>query len=145
MPETVDTAKEIVKIRHEIQDIQQSQEADMHLNEDKYKKKILEYLKGKPFVARVFLAVDGMTSQKEIGEKLNAKQPNVSTAIDFLVSKGLIASLEATKNRSPIYGKPRWARALRIDDYVRTEIIPQPVEQPQVQSPPGNSNSQPNT
>jgi len=145
LPETVDTAQEIVKIRREITDIKQSQEADMHLNEDKYHKLVSDNLKGKPFIAKVFLAVDGMTSQKEIGEKLNAKGPNVSTAIDFLVSKGLIVSLEETKNRSPIYIKPRWARALRIDDYVRTEIFPQSVQQPQVQIPTGNSDSQQNT
>ncbi len=141
----MDTAQEIVKIRREITDIKQSQEADMHLNEDKYHKLVSDNLKGKPFIAKVFLAVDGMTSQKEIGEKLNAKGPNVSTAIDFLVSKGLIVSLEETKNRSPIYIKPRWARALRIDDYVRTEIFPQSVQQPQVQIPTGNSDSQQNT
>jgi len=145
LPETADTAQEIVKIRREITDIKQSQEADMHLNEDKYHKLVSDNLKGKPFIAKVFLAVDGMTSQKEIGEKLNAKGPNVSTAIDFLVSKGLIVSLEETKNRSPIYIKPRWARALRIDDYVRTEIFPQSVQQPQVQIPTGNSDSQQNT
>ena len=141
----MDTAQEIVKIRREITDIKQSQEADMHLNEDKYHKLVADNLKGKPFIAKVFLAVDGMTSQKEIGEKLNAKKQNVSTAVAFLVSKGLIASLEETKNRSPIYIKPRWARSLRIDDYVRTEIFPEPVQPPQVQTPPGNSNSQSNT
>jgi DNA-binding MarR family transcriptional regulator len=145
LPETVDTAQEIVKIRREITDIKQSQEADMHLNEDKYHKLVSDNLRGKPFIAKVFLSVDGVTSQKEIGEKLIAKGPNVSTAIDFLVSKGLIVSLEETKNRSPIYIKPRWARALRIDDYVRTEIFPQLVQQPQVQAPTGNSDSQQNT
>ena len=66
----MDTAQEIVKIRREITDIKQSQEADMHLNEDKYHKLVSDNLKGKPFIAKVFLAVDGMTSQKEIGEKL---------------------------------------------------------------------------
>src|SRR2546422_7712332 len=145
MPETVDTAKEIVKIRREITDIKQSQEADMHLNEEKYHKLVSDNLSGKPFRARVFLAVDGLTSQKELEAKLHAKQPNVSTAIDLLVSKGLIVSLEETKNRSPIYVKPRWAQALRIDDYVRAEILPQPTEQVEAEAPPGNSDSQPNT
>jgi hypothetical protein len=53
--------------------------------------------------------------------------------------------MEQTKNRSPIYGKPRWAKALRIDDYVR-EIVPEAVEQPmnqaKVQSSSGDSSSQ---
>jgi predicted transcriptional regulator len=145
MPESLDTAGEIVKIRREITDIRQSQEADMHVNAERYHKLVADNLRGKPFVAKVFLAVDDLTSQKEIGENLKAKQPNVSTAIDFLVSKGLIVSMEQTKNRSPIYGKPRWARALRIDDYVR-EIMPETVEQPadqsKVQSSSGDSNSQ---
>lgn len=145
MPETVDTAGEIVKIRREITDIRQSQEADMHVNEERYRKLVRDSLGGRPFVARVFLAVDDLTSQKEIGEKLKAKQPNVSTAIDFLVSKGLIVSMEQTKNRSPIYGKPRWAKALRVDDYVREfmpETVEQPADQTKVQDSSGDSNSQ---
>jgi predicted transcriptional regulator len=145
MPETVDTAGEIVKIRREIMDIRQSQEADMHVNAERYHKLVADNLVGKPFVAKVFLAVDDLTSQKEIGDNLKAKQPNVSTAIDFLVSKGLIVSMEQSKNRSPIYGKPRWAKALRIDDYVR-EIMPEtlehPADQPKVQSSSGDSSSQ---
>jgi len=148
MPETVDTAGEIVKIRREITDIRQSQEADMHVNEEKYRKLVYDNLSGKPFVAKVFLAVDGLTSQKEIGENLKAKQPNVSTAIDFLVSKGFIVSMEQTKNRSPIYGKPRWAKALRIDDYVREftpETEEQPLDQQKVQSSTGDSNNQQST
>jgi len=148
MPETVDTAGEIVKIRREITDIRQSQEADMHVNEEKYRKLVYDNLSGKPFVAKVFLAVDGLTSQKEIGENLKAKQPNVSTAIDFLVSKGFIVSMEQTKNRSPIYGKPRWAKALRIDDYVReftSETEEQPLDQQKVQSSTGDSNNQQST
>jgi DNA-binding MarR family transcriptional regulator len=145
MPESIDTAKEIVKIRHEIQDIQQSQEADMHMNEEKYKNMVFQHLKGKPFVAKVYLAVDGLISQKEIGIVLKAKQPNVSTAIDFLVSKGLIVGLDQTKDRSPIYAKPRWAKALRIEDFVRTEIIPTPEEQEQVQPPTGDRSSPPDS
>jgi hypothetical protein len=58
MPETVDTAGEIVKIRREITDIRQSQEADMHVNTERYRKLVADNLKGKPFVAKVFLAVD---------------------------------------------------------------------------------------
>src|SRR6266571_792299 len=145
MPETVDTAGEIVKIRHEITDIRQSQEADMHVNEERYHKLVADNLRGKPFVIKVFLAVDNLTSQHEIGEKLKAKQPNVSTAIDFLLSKGLIVPMEQTKNRSPIYGKPRWAKALRIDDYVREftpETVEQPADQMKVQDSSGDSNSQ---
>jgi hypothetical protein len=148
MPETIDTAGEIVKIRREITDVRQSQEADMHVNEERYRKLVYDNLSGKPFVAKVFLAVDGLTSQKEIGEKLKAKQPNVSTAIDFLVGKGFIVSMEQTKNRSPIHGKPRWAQALRIDDYVREftpETEEQTVDQPKVQSSTGDSNSQQST
>jgi hypothetical protein len=117
----------------------------MHVNEERYRKLIADNLQGKPFVAKVFLAVDDLTSQKEIGEKLKAKPPNISTAIDFLVSKGLIVSMEQTRSRSPIYGKPRWAKALRIDDYVREimpEAVKQPVDQPKVQSSSGDSNSQ---
>ncbi len=118
----------------------------MHVNEDRYLELVSKNLSGKPFVTKVFLAVDGVTSQKEIGENLGAKQPNVSTAIDYLVGKGLIVSMEQTRDRSPIYGKPRWAKALRIDDYVREKILPKPVlVEPEVIAPSGNPDSQSNT
>jgi len=139
VPETVDTAKEIVKIRHDIQDIKHSQEADMHLNREKYEKLVSDVLEGHEVRIKVFLAVDGLKSRKEIQDAVKAPQPSVWKTIDLLESRGLIVKLESSKAGSQIYGKPRWVRTLRIDDYVRNKWkFPEEEE-----SKPGNSTDQP--
>ncbi len=145
MPETVDTAKEIVKIKHEVQDIKQSQEADMHLNREKYEKLVSNTLAGNLTRIRVFLEVDGVKSRKEIQDHVCGKQPTIWFAIDHLEKHGLIIDLGTTKKGSPVYGKPRWVKTLRIDDYVREEFpIPTP-ELPKDQPQLGNSDSQSST
>src|SRR5260370_11599259 len=108
MPETVDTAKEIVKIRSEIHDIKQSQEADMHLNREKYQNLVDAVLKGRPARIKIFLEIDGMKSRKEIQTAVAGDQGNTWRTIDLLESAGLVSKLEETKGGSPIYGKPRW-------------------------------------
>lgn len=141
MPETVDSAKEIVKIRREIQDIKHSQDADIQLNREKYLKLINDTLLGHPNRIKIFLEVDGLRSRKEIWDTVRISRSTVWRAIDILESKGLIVKLEETKGGSPIYAKPRWVKTIRIDDYVRSELeIPEQKEQPQ----PGNSASQSN-
>jgi len=142
MPETVDTAKEIVKIRHEITDIKQSQEADMHLNREKYEKLVSSTLAGNLTRVKVFLEIDGVKSRKEIQDNVGGKQPTVWFAIDHLEKHGLIINLGQTKKGSPIYGKPRWVKTLRIDDYVREKFPIQASEPPKDQPSPRNSDSQ---
>jgi hypothetical protein len=143
MPETLDTAKEIVKIKHEIQDIKQSQEADMHLNRRKYEDLVKSTLVGNLTRIKVFLEVDGVKSRKEIQDRVGGKQPTVWFAIDHLEKHGLIINLGQTKGGSPIYGKPRWVKTLRIDDYVREEFPIQVPEQQKDQPKSGNSGKQP--
>jgi hypothetical protein len=140
MPETVDTAKEIVKIRRDIQDVKYSQDADMQVNRERYLKLVDDTLAGNPIRIKVFLAVDGLRSRREIQGVVGEIQSTVWRAIDLLESKGLINQLEETKSGSPIYAKPRWARTLRIEDYVKDKWkLPEEQEQPE----PGNSTDQP--
>ncbi len=143
MPETIDTAKEIVKIRHEITDIKQSQEADMHVGREKYQKLVGETLDNNVTRIKVFLEVDGLKSRKEIQDAVGGAQPTIWRAIDHLSSHGLIFALEQTKGGSPVYDKPRWVKTLRIDDYVRKTFPLQAPESPKDQPKLGNSDSQP--
>ena len=140
MPETIDTAKEVVKIRRDIQDIRHSQDADMQLNREKYLKLVDDVLTGNHTRIKVFLAVDGLRTRKEIQDEAEGSQPTVWRIIDLLEGKGLIVQLEETRGGSPIYAKPRWVRTLRIDDYARNKWkLPDEQEQHQ----PGNSTDQP--
>ena len=66
MPETIDTAKEIINIKRDIREIKQSQEAGMHFNREQYEKLVSDALMGNPTRVKVFLEVDGIKSRKEI-------------------------------------------------------------------------------
>jgi seryl-tRNA(Sec) selenium transferase len=138
MPETTDTAKEIVKIRRDIQDIKHSQDADMQLNKSKYLQLVNDVINGNPLRIRVFLAVDGLRSRREIQDIAKGSQVAVWRTIDLLEGNNLIVQLEETKGGSQIYGKPRWVRTLRIDDYVRNKWRFPEEEEPK----PGNSTDQ---
>ena len=143
MPETVDTAKEIVNIKRDIREIKQSQEAGMQFNRDKYERLVSETLAGNPTRVRVFLEIDGVKSRKEIQDIVGGKQPTVWRAIDHLAKNGLIFDLEQTKGGSPIYAKPQWVKTLRIDDYVREHFPVNSKEVSEDQSQSGNSGNKP--
>ena len=117
------THKEILNIKKEIIDIKQAQEIDMQRNRDKYEDYIKEKLLGKKKYAEVFLQVDGLKTQNEIKDCVSFSQPTVSRAIKYLERNGLIINLEETRDKSPIYGKPRWAKVLYIDETVREKIL----------------------
>lgn len=119
MPETFETSKEIVNIKHDIAEIKQSQEADMHIGREKYENLVSSTISNNPTRIKVFLAIDGLKSKKEIQDMVDGKQPTVWQAIDRLEKNNLIIKLKETKNGSPIYAKPRWVKILRIDDYVK--------------------------
>lgn len=119
MPETIETAKEIVKIKHDIAEIKQSQEADMHIGREKYEKLVSNTIAQNPTRIKVFLEIDGLKSRKEIQDIAECNQVTVWRAIDKLEENGLVIKLEQTKGGSPIYTKSRWVKTLRIDDYVR--------------------------
>ncbi len=142
MPETPDTAKEIISIKKEIKEIRQSQEVSQHINREQYEKLVSDTLAGNLIRVRIFLEVDGIKSGKEIQGKVGGSQPTVWRAIDHLDKHGLIYDTEQTKGGSPIYAKPQWAKTLRMDDYVRDHF---PIPQTKVsenESQSGNSNNQ---
>jgi predicted transcriptional regulator len=145
MPETLDTANEIVKIKQDIRDIKHSQEADMHLNREKYEELVYSVLNDNPTRVKVFLAIDGTKSRRELQDVLSLQQNAVWRAVDYLESHGLIFELEQTKRGSPIYGKPRWVRTLRIDDYARKKFSHETPETERSESETGDSNIEPVT
>lgn len=99
-----------------------SQEADMQLNREKYEQLVSLTLGHNEKRAKIFLAVDGLRSRKEIESEVEVSQPTVWRALDHLESYGLVIKLETSKTGSPVYGKPRWIHVLRIDDYVRSQF-----------------------
>ena len=74
MPETVDTAREIINIKRDIREIKQSQEVALHLNREKYERLVLDTIAGNLTRAKVFLVIDGVKSRKEIQEVIGGIQ-----------------------------------------------------------------------
>ena len=113
-----DTHKEIVKIKRELKDLRETVDLSLVLKPDdlvEYVKSVLGRSRDK---IRVFLAINGRDSLKEISEKLPGV--NVPRCSKFLEKKRLIYKLDIP-GRSYVYGKPHWAKVLNIDDLVRKE------------------------
>ncbi|MCW4004980.1 MAG: hypothetical protein NWF04_00065 [Candidatus Bathyarchaeota archaeon] len=123
MPETVDTAREIINIKRDIREIKQAQEVSVHFNREKYMKLVEKALAGNHTRISVFLEIDGIKSRKEIQEKVGGKQPTIWRAFDHLEKNGLIYPLEETKGGSPVYAKHQWVKTLRIDESVREQFL----------------------
>ena len=107
-----------MSIKREIKDIRTTQELDIRLNRDRYIKFVDTAIGRSKEKALVFLAVNGATKLKEIGEKTHLKQPNVSRAKKALEKAGLIYLLP----ESGLYAKPRWVYVLHVDEYVRQKF-----------------------
>lgn len=138
MPETTDTAREIINIKRDIREIKQQQEVSLHFSRDKYEKLVSDALSGNTTKIRVFLEVDGIKSRKEIQDKVGGTQSTVWRAIDHLEKNGLIFDTEETRGGSPIYAKLPWVKTLRIDDYVRENF---PIQEPGSENEPKSGNS----
>jgi biotin operon repressor len=146
MPETVDTAREIINIKRDVRELKQAQEVSAHLDREKYIRLVQDALTSNPTRVRVFLEVDGIKSRKEIQEKVGGTQPTIWRAIDHLERNGLIYPLEETKGGSPIYAKHQWVKTLRIDDYVRANFpVTQQTKVPEDESESGNSGNKQST
>jgi len=113
-----DTHKEIVKIKRELKDLRETVDLSLVLKPDdlvEYVKNVLGRSRDK---VRVFLAINGRDSLKDISKKLPGV--NVPRSSKLLEKKRLIYKLDVP-GRSLVYGKPHWAQVLNIDDIVRKE------------------------
>lgn len=117
----INTHKEIVKIRYELEEIKEEFYDQWHENRERYQKRVDNALAGHPLRIKVFLAIDGIKSVKDVEIELKAPQASVWRAFNHLYKKGLTRKI-GSKSGSPIYAKKPWIKALCIDDYVRREI-----------------------
>lgn len=112
-----DTHKEIVKIKGELKDLRET--VDFLLlrpdNPVEYVKSVLGRSLDR---VRVFLAINGRDSLKEIANKLPGV--NVPRCSKYLEKRKLIYKLDVP-GRSFVYRKPHWAHVLNIDDIIRKE------------------------
>ena len=118
MAESPELHKEIVTIKVDIKDIKATQELEVLLNKERYIKYVEKVIGKSRERARVFLAVNGARTLKEISEITGIKLQNVSRSKKILEAHHLIYRLPD----SGIYAKPRWVRILNIDEYIRQKF-----------------------
>jgi len=108
---------EIVKIRNELEEIKEELYDRWHEDKNTYLKRVDEALDNNQLRVRIYLAIDGIKSVKEI--ELEVKAPHVSVwrAFRHLEKRGLTRKV-GSKSGSPIYAKRPWAKVLSIDEYV---------------------------
>lgn len=111
------THKEIVNIKREVRDLRETVDFLLLRPDDPvgYVKSVLGRSKDR---VRVFLAINGRDSLREIAKKLHGV--NVPRCSKYLERKKLIYKLDVP-GRSRVYGKPHWAHVLNIDEIVREE------------------------
>ena len=59
MPETVDTAREIINIKRDVRELKQAQEVSAHLDREKYIRLVQDALTGNPIESESFLRLTG--------------------------------------------------------------------------------------
>lgn len=122
MPETPEAHKEIIAIKREVQEIRQTQDAEIHHNRQKWEEYVFRLLQNRTDMMRVLLAIDGTKSAKDLEKECNLYQMKCWRLIDQLQREGVIYKLEETKKGSPIYAKSRWYIVLRLDEKVQKKL-----------------------
>lgn len=118
MTESPKLHKEIVTIKSDIKDIKTTQELEILLNRERYIRYVEKVIGKSKERARIFLAVNGIRTLKEIAKITGIKPQNVSRSKKILEAYHLIYRLPD----SGIYAKPRWIRILNIDEYIRQKF-----------------------
>lgn len=122
---------EIVKIRNELEEIKEELYDRWHQDKDLYLKRVDKALDKNQLRVKIFLAIDGIRSVKEIEAEINSSHVSVWRAFKHLYKEGITRKI-GSKSGSLIYIKKPWIKVLNIDDYVR-ENYP---ERPSIETPP---------
>jgi len=124
-----DTHERITKLQKDVEDIKEELEDQWHERRSTYEERVNRILAGDRNATVLYLEIDGVRSITEIEKNLASQGNRIPTmslwrASIKLVKNGLIKKV-GVKGKSPIYSKKPWAKALDLDDYVRTHILQQ--------------------
>jgi hypothetical protein len=127
MPVDLDTHERVTKLQKDVEEIREELEDQWHEKEESYQNRVRKALDKNKNATVLYLEIDGVRSLTEIEKHLISQQKRIPTMSLWRVAKhlnrsGLIRKV-GVKGKSPIFAKKPWAKALDIDDYVRTEIV----------------------
>ena len=124
-----DTHERITKLQKDVEEIKEELEDQWHERRPNYEDRVRKALEGDKNATVLYLEIDSVRSRAEIEKSLTKHGRRIPTmslwrASNRLLKNGLIKKV-GVKGKSPIYAKKPWAKALDIDNYVRTEILQQ--------------------
>jgi predicted Zn-dependent protease len=122
-----DTHERITKLQKDVEDIKEELEDQWHERRAIYEERVRKALEGDENATVLYLEIDGVRSIREIERDLANQQRRIPTmslwrASQRLLKKGLIKKV-GVKSKSPVYAKKPWAKALDLDNYVKTKIL----------------------
>lgn len=113
------THKEIVNIKRELKDLKETVDLSLLLNPDALLDYVIKCLGKSKDRIRVFLAINGTSSLKDISKKM--PDVNVPRASKYLERKRLIYKIDVP-GRSYVYNKPHWVRIINIENKLRKDF-----------------------
>lgn len=121
------THERITKLQKDVEEIKEELEDQWHERKSTYEERVRKALEGDKNATVLYLEVDGVRSIKEIEKDLINRQNRIPTMSLWRASKrlrknGLVKKV-GVKGKSPVYAKKPWAKALDLDNYVRTKIL----------------------
>lgn len=124
-----DTHERITKLQKDVEEIKEELEDQWHERRSNYEERVIKALEGDKNATVLYLEIDGVRSIREIEKSLATQGNRIPTmslwrASKRLLKNGLIKKV-GVKGKSPIYAKKPWAKALDLDNYVRTKILQQ--------------------
>lgn len=123
------THERITKLQKDVEEIKEELEDQWHERRSNYEDRVRKALEGDKNATVLYLEIDSVRSIAEIEKHLIKHGKRIPTmslwrASKKLLKNGLIKKV-GVKGKSPIYAKKPWAKALDLDNYVRTEILQQ--------------------
>jgi len=124
-----DTHERITKLQKDVEEIKEELEDQWHEKRSSYEDRVRKALEDDRNAAVLYLEIDGVRSMREIETSLASRGNRIPTmslwrASQRLLKKGIIKKV-GLKGKSPIYAKKPWAKALDLDNYVRTKVFQQ--------------------
>jgi len=123
------THERITKLQKDVEEIKEELEDQWHERRSNYEDRVRKALEGDKNATVLYLEIDSVRSIAEIEKHLIKHGKRIPTmslwrASKKLLKNGLIKKV-GVKGKSPIYAKKPWAKALDLDNYVRTKVLQQ--------------------
>lgn len=114
MPESDTLAAAIGHIKYKVDSMDRTLEHLLLVNKDQIMAGLMEKFHNDSTLVKVYQAIDGRKTQKEIGSDISVSDPTVSRRINSLLEMDLIELVRSTKD-GKVYQYTKMERLLKIN------------------------------